>query len=89
MAKFKLKSGNSVKVVSGKFRETVDVIKKIDRNNEVVYLESVSRVKFVKKSKSENNSKYQVNPKSEDKSKTKKILIPIHISNVALWEEKK
>jgi ribosomal protein L24 len=79
MAKFKLRSGNSVKVVSGKFRETIDIIKKIDRNNEVVYLESVSRIKFVKNSKSE----------EKNKNKTKKILIPIHISNVTLWEEKK
>jgi len=77
MAKFKLKSGNSVKVVSGKFNKTIGFIKKIDRNKEVVYLENISRVKFVKK-----NSK-----SAEEKSKTKEILIPIHISNVTLWEE--
>ncbi|WNE41502.1 MAG: 50S ribosomal protein L24 [Mycoplasmataceae bacterium] len=76
MAKFNLKTGNTVKVICGKYRQTLDVIKKIDRKNGVVYLEKADRIKFVKDSK------------SVDKNKTKRIFVPIDISNVTLWEEK-
>ena len=75
MIKFKLKVGNSVKVISGKYRGQIDIIKKIDKKNFLVYLNSIQKLKFVK------------SPKL-GQDKTKKIFIPIHISNIVSWENK-
>lgn len=77
MLKFKLKSGNTVKVICGKYRDTIDKIKKIDRKKHLVYLEKASHQQFVKKTK------------GESESKVREVFVPIDISNVMLWEENK
>jgi ribosomal protein L24 len=71
-----MKSGNIVKVICGKYRNIIDKIEKIDRKRNIVYLEKINHQKFIKKTKTENENK------------TKKVFIPIHISNVVIWKEK-
>jgi len=77
MIKFKLKSGDTVKVICGKYCNTVDKIKKIDKKRHLVYLEKASHQQFVKKTN------------AESESKVREVFVPIDISNVELWEEKK
>lgn len=75
MIKFKLKVGNSVKVISGKYRGKIDSIKKLNKKKSLVYLDSIRKSKFIKSSK-------------VGESKTKEFSVPIHISNVVFWENR-
>lgn len=77
MAKLKLKSGVSVKVISGKFRGLIGNIHHREPKKERVYLAEAIR------------KQYNKSPDLKKKSQLKDILVPIHISNVAVCEEKK
>jgi len=72
MIKAKLKSGDQVKVITGKHRGTIDYISHLDPKRQVVYLKKASRKKYDKST-----------PDSKKKSEKKEIMVPIHISNVA------
>jgi len=72
MIKTKLKSGDQVKVITGKHRGTIDYISRLDPKKQVVYLKKASRKKYDKST-----------PDSKKKSEKKEIMVPIHISNVA------
>lgn len=74
--KTKLKTGDLVKVITGKFRGMVDYISHLNPQKQVVYLKKVARKKYDKST-----------PKSKQKSQLKEIMIPLHISNVIHWEE--
>ena len=76
--KVKLKSGDMVKVITGKYRGTVDYISRLDPENQLVYLKKVSKKKYDKST-----------PENKKKSELKEIMVPIHISNVAYWLEDK
>lgn len=78
MVKIKLKTGDKVKVITGKHRGTIDFISRLDPKENVVYLKKVSRKKYDKST-----------PDSKKKSELKEIMMPIHISNVAYWLEDK
>ena len=75
MRKSKLKSGDTVKVITGKFRGLVDYISRIDPHRQVVYLKKAFRKKYDKST-----------AESRQKSQLKEIMVPIHISNVVFWE---
>ena len=70
--KTKLKSGDLVKVISGKYKGLVDYIARIDSTKGLVYLKE-AKVKVFDRS----------NPESKKSSQTKEISKPIHHSNVA------
>ena len=72
MVKIKLKTGDKVKVITGKHRGTIDFISRLDSKEKMVYLKKVSRKKYDKST-----------PDSKKKSELKEIMVPIHISNVA------
>jgi large subunit ribosomal protein L24 len=74
----KLKSGDLVKVITGKYRGVIDYISKIDPKNQVVYLKKASRKKYDKST-----------PENKKKSELKEIMVPVHVSNVAYWLEDK
>ncbi|MEG7978655.1 MAG: hypothetical protein NY202_01765 [Mollicutes bacterium UO1] len=76
--KTKLKTGDMVKVITGKHRGTIDYVFRLDQKEQTVYLKKVSRKKY-DKSTLENKKK----------SELKEIMKPIHISNVAYWLEDK
>src|SRR3954465_9767530 len=78
MTKTKLKTGDMVKVITGKHRGTIDYISRLDQKEQVVYLKKVSRKKYDKST-----------PENKKKSELKEIMTPIHISNVAYWLEDK
>jgi len=78
MAKIKLKTGDKVKVITGKHRGTIDYISRLDPKKQVVYLKKVSRKKYDKST-----------PDSKKKSELKEIMTPLHISNVAYRLEDK
>ncbi|CAI2191908.1 17982_t:CDS:2 [Funneliformis geosporum] len=78
MTKTKLKTGDQVKVISGKHRGTIDFISRLDPQEQLVYLKKVSRKKYDKST-----------PDSKKKSELKEIMTPLHISNVAYWLEDK
>jgi large subunit ribosomal protein L24 len=78
MAKIKLKTGDKVKVITGKHRGTIDYISRLDPKEKAVYLKKVSRKKYDKST-----------PDSKKKSELKEIMTPIHISNVTYWLEDK
>ena len=78
MVKIKLKTGDKVKVITGKHRGTIDYISRLDPKKQVVYLKKVSRKKYDKST-----------PDSKKKSELKEIMTPLHISNVAYWLEDK
>ena len=71
MTKNKLKTGDKVKVITGKHRGAIDYISRIDQKDQVVYLKKVSRKKYDKST-----------PESKKNSQLKEIMIPLHISNV-------
>ena len=68
----KLKTGDKVKVITGKHRGAIDFISRLDPKSQTVYLKKVSRKKYDKST-----------PESKKKSELKEIMTPIHISNVA------
>ncbi|CAG8635147.1 7120_t:CDS:2 [Scutellospora calospora] len=70
MTKTKLKTGDQVKVITGKHRGTIDYISRLDLKEQVVYLKKVSRKKYDKST-----------PENKKKSELKEIMIPLHISN--------
>ncbi|CAG8447620.1 11320_t:CDS:2 [Racocetra fulgida] len=70
--KIKLKSGDKVKVITGKYRGTIDFISRLDPKKQMVYLKKVSRKKYDKST-----------PESKKKSELKEIMTPVYISNVA------
>jgi len=78
MAKLKIKTGDKVKIITGKYRGVVDYISKIDPKSQVVYLKKANRKKYDKST-----------PENKKKSELKEIMMPIHISNVAYWLEDK
>jgi len=72
MTKTKLKSGDLVKVITGKYRGNIDYISQLDLKGQVVYLKKVNKKKYDKST-----------PENKKKSELKEIMVPIHISNVA------
>ncbi|CAG8455101.1 15933_t:CDS:10 [Cetraspora pellucida] len=68
--RIKLKTGDKVKVVTGKYRGTIDFISRLDPKNQVVYLKKVSRKKYDKST-----------PESKKNKEKKEIMTPVHISN--------
>lgn len=78
MTKTKLKSGDMVKVITGKYRGEIDYISRLDPKKQTVYLKKVSRKKYDKST-----------PENKKKSELKEVMVPIHISNVAYWLEEK
>lgn len=70
MAKLKLKSGDLVKVITGKFRGQVDNIHHLEPKKEQVYLTKATR------------KTYNKSPDVKKKSQLKDVLVPLHISNV-------
>ncbi|MCE8167849.1 MAG: 50S ribosomal protein L24 [Candidatus Moeniiplasma glomeromycotorum] len=76
--KMKLKTGDKVKIITGRYRGTIDFISYLDPSKQVVYLKKASRKKYDKST-----------PESKKKSELKEIMVPIHISNVAYWLEEK
>lgn len=83
MKKSRVRTGDAVKVISGAFSGKISRVVRVDRSNNFVYLEEISRKKFFKSSnslhKEGDDEKYVEN---DQFSKKKKILIPIDISNV-------
>jgi len=73
----RLKSGDLVKVITGEFRGLIDNIHHLELKKEKVYLAKATR------------EVYDKSPEVKKKSKLKSILVPIHISNVVIWKEKK
>jgi len=93
MTKTKLKTGDKVKVIAGKYKwiytensssggkekkPLIGQISRLDLKNQKVYLKKASRKKYDKST-----------PDSKKKSEKKEIMVPIHISNVAYWLEDK
>ena len=78
MTKVKLKSGDMVKVITGKYRGTIDYISRLDLKEKVVYLKKANKKKYDKST-----------PENKKKSELKEIMVPIDISNVAYWLEDK
>ena len=78
MTKTKLKSGDLVKVITGKYRGNIDYISQLDLKKQVVYLKKVSKKKYDKST-----------PENKKKSELKEIMVPVHISNMAYWLEDK
>ena len=76
--KIKLKIGDLVKVITGKHRNTVDYISRLDRKKQTVCLKKVSREKYDKST-----------VEKKEKSELKEVMIPLHISNVVQWKEEK
>lgn len=76
MTKTKLKSGDMVKVIAGKYRGTIDYISRLDTEKQVVYLKKANKKKYDKST-----------PDNKKKSELKEIMVPIHLSNVAYWLE--
>lgn len=76
MSKMKLKSGDLVKVTTGKFRGLIDDVHHLEPKKERVYLTKATR------------KVYDKSPDVKKKSQLKNVLVPIHISNVKIWEEK-
>jgi ribosomal protein L24 len=72
MTKTKLKSGDLVKVITGKYRGNIDYISQLDLKKQVVYLKKVNKKKYDKST-----------PENKKKSELKEIMVPVHISNVA------
>jgi ribosomal protein L24 len=72
MIKTKLKSGDQVKVITGKHRGTIDYISRLDPKKQLVYLKKAHRKVYDKST-----------PDSKKKSEQKEIMVSIHISNVA------
>jgi large subunit ribosomal protein L24 len=72
MTKTKLKTGDKVKVITGKYRGTIDYISRLDQKEKLVYLKKANRKKYDSST-----------PDSKKKSELKEIMTPIHISNVA------
>lgn len=70
--KTKLKTGDKVKVITGKYRGAIDYISRLDPENQLVYLKKANKKKYDKST-----------PDSKKKSELKEIMVPIHISNVA------
>lgn len=75
--KYKLKAGDLVKVITGKFRGLVDNIQHLEPKKERIYLAKATR------------KIYNKSPDIKKKSQLKDILVPLHISNVVAWEKKK
>lgn len=72
----KLKSGVLVKVIAGNFRGLIDKIHHLELKKEKIYLTKATR------------KVYDKSPEVKKKSRLKDILVPIHVSNVVIWEEK-
>jgi len=76
MAKIKIKKNDSVKVITGNFRGLIDKVHHTEPRKEIVYLTKATRTQYDKSS--------QVKKKSIKKS----ILVPIHVSNVIIHQQK-
>nr|CAG8655002.1 3160_t:CDS:2 [Entrophospora candida] len=63
MLKSKLKSGDIVRVITGKYQGTIDYISKIDPENQVVYLKKANKKKYDK-----------LTPENKRKSELKEIM---------------
>ena len=73
----KVKKNSLVKVITGEFRGLVDNVHHLELKKERVFL-----TKATKKT-------YNKSPDVKKKSKLKDTLVPLHISNVIAWEEKR
>lgn len=72
-----VKIGDKVKVISGNEKGTIGTINLIVSKKDIVYIDTIlPRLKYIKKPK-------------EGESKKKELQIPIHISNVMLWDKEK
>ena len=78
MTKVKLKSGDMVKVITGKHCGKIDYISRLDLKKKLVYLKKANKKKYDKST-----------PENKKKSELKEVMVPIHISNVAYWLEDK
>jgi ribosomal protein L24 len=74
--RIKLRKGDSVRIIAGKFRGKTDFISKISSKKNVIHLSSISRKKYDTSS-----------PESKKNSDLKEETIPIHPSNVLLIKE--
>lgn len=69
-----IKIGDKIKVISGNQKGIIGIINSILKKKSVVYVDGISpRLKNIKNSK-------------EEKNKQIELQIPIHISNVMLWD---
>ena len=72
-----VKIGDKVKVISGKQKGFIGIITSIITKDSIVFLEGITpRIKFRK------------NPQGQESIKSE-IQIPIHSSNVMLWDKEK
>jgi len=72
MIKTKLKNGDLVKVITGKYRGNIDYISQISLKKQLIYLKKVNKKKYDKST-----------PETKKRSELKEIMVPIHISNVS------
>ena len=68
--KIKFKTGDLVKVISGKWKKTVDYISAIIPKKQIVFLKKVSREVFDKTTE------------NKKKSSKKEIMLPLHLSKI-------
>lgn len=73
--KFKIKIGDKVKVISGKFKNKEGIVKKINKNSSRVIVDGIFQIKHKK-------------PNQNEKGEIKKIARPIDISNIMLFDPK-
>lgn len=72
-----VKIGDTVQVIAGNQKGFIGTIKSIMRKKSLVFIEGITpRIKYIK------------NPQGEEQQKVD-LEIPIHISNVMLWDNEK
>jgi ribosomal protein L24 len=77
MVKMKIKKNDLVKVITGDFRGLIDKIHHAEPRKGRIYLAKATR------------TQYDKSPQVKKKSVKKNILVPIHVSNVAIHKLKK
>ena len=70
-----IKVKDQVKVITGEYRGLIGTIDSINSKKSVLFIKEITpRIKYLKKTKDEESKKIEVQ-------------IPIHISNVMLWDQ--
>lgn len=83
MKKNRIKTGDSVKVISGSFFGKTGKVVKVSKHNNFACLEEIFREKFVKSKNNEfRQGNSEENVSENELPKKKKVLIPINISNI-------
>lgn len=72
-----VRTGDTVKVISGKDKGVVSVIEKVDRKRGTVVVKDVNI-----------KTKHKAPRNEDEKGEIVKMTAPIHHSNVAVWSEK-